>query len=127
MQRRRFIFLALLLLTLGFSTNRSVPGGTPGVLRSADGNGLREVQINVHRAQDRQLIGFGVSTEGGAFALYQLQAKGPLYLEPGEYVFTLESIAPELIPLPPATRDPQRTPLRQTWASGDKLLELQIP
>jgi hypothetical protein len=127
MQRRNFLCITLLLATLGCSRDQSVPGGTAGVLRTAAGTGLREVQINVHRAEDLQLIGFGVSTEGGAFSLYQPQAKGALFLSPGEYIFTLESVAPESIPLPPLTRDPRRTPLRRTWTGSDKLLELQIP
>lgn len=120
------LLLIVLLLALGCSTDRSVPGGTAGVLRNVTG-GLREVQIHVHRAGDLQEIGFGVSTEGGAFVLYQPQARGPLHLPPGEYVFTLESVAPEPIPLPRETGDPRRTPLRRTWTNGDKVLELQLP
>lgn len=126
MMKGQVFVLSALLLTLGCSTDRSVPGGTPGVLRNATG-GLREVQIHVHRADDLQVIGFGVSTEGGAFALYQPQGKGPLHLQPGEYVFTLESVAPEPIPLPRDTSDPRRTPLRRTWTSDDEVLELLIP
>ena len=96
------------------------------MLRRA-GTGLREVQIHVHRAGESEPIGFGVSTEGGTFALYQPGARGPLHLAPGDYVFTLESVGPEPIPLPRETSDPQRTPLRKAWNASDVELELSLP
>lgn len=90
-------------------------------------NGLREVQLNVHRVGEWRPIGFGVSREGGTFELYQPRARGPLHLTPGDYVFTLESVGPEPIQLPRETSDPQRTPLQKTWTSSDVALELVLP
>ncbi len=114
------------LLAGGCSGEQGVLGGTPGVLRNSTG-GVRDVQINVHRTGDYQLMGFGISKEAGAFELYLPQAAGPLHLPPGDYVVTLESVGPELIPLPREISDPRRTPLRKTWAGGDATLELLIP
>lgn len=108
------------------SHNHSVAGGTRGVLRRA-GTGLREVQIHVHRDGEPTPIGFGISTEGGTFELYQPGARGPLHLAPGDYAFTLESVGPEPIPLPRETGDPQRTPLRKSWTDTDVSLELNLP
>lgn len=121
-----YFTLGCALLLSSCSRNHSVAGGTRGVLRRA-GTGLREVQIHVHRAGEAEPIGFGVSTEGGAFELYQPGARGPLHLTPGEYVFTLESVAPDPIPLPRETSDPLRTPLRKSWPASDVELELSLP
>jgi hypothetical protein len=120
-----FILMCALVLS-SCSRSHSVVGGTRGVLRRA-GTGLREVQIHVHRAGETEPIGFGVSTEGGTFALYQPGARGPLHLTPGDYAFTLESVGPEPIPLPRETSDLRRTPLRRTWTGSDTELELALP
>jgi hypothetical protein len=121
-----YFLLTCAAVLSGCSRNHSVAGGTRGVLRRAS-NGLREVQIHVHRVGESEPIGFGVSTEGGAFELYQPGARGPLHLAPGDYVFTLESVGPEPIPLPRETSDPQRTPLRKTWTTSDGELQLDLP
>ncbi|WP_254508809.1 hypothetical protein [Anatilimnocola floriformis] len=110
----------------GCSRDRSVPGGTRGVLRRGE-SGLRDVQVNVYRAGEMQSIGFGMTREGGEFELFQPGAQGALHLEPGEYVFTLEATGPETIFLPPVMSHPQHSPLRRTWTASDQTLELVLP
>jgi hypothetical protein len=110
----------------GCGRSRGVQGGTPGVLRSAQG-GLSEVQIQVHRADDLQVIGLAVTSAGGAFELVQPQAAGPLQLPPGEYVFTLESMSAVPLRLPPKTMNAKQSPLRKSWTASDTQLELVVP
>lgn len=117
---------ALLIGSVGCSGSKPMTGGTPGTLHLG-ADPLREVQIHVHRTDDGQAVGFGVTTEGGAFELFQPGAAGPLHLEPGEYAFTLESLGPETIALPRDVQNPRRTPLRKSWTASDTRLDLVIP
>jgi predicted small lipoprotein YifL len=119
------VVLAFLSSLAGCSGSQPVAGGTTGVLRLGD-QPLRDVQIHVHQPGVPHPIGFGVSTEGGAFELFQPGAKGPLHLQPGEYSFTLEPLGPESIPLPRAVTLPAQTPLQRTWTADDTQLELTI-
>lgn len=121
-----FFWMFVLSALAGCGSDRSVPGGTPGVLRSSTA-GIRDVQVHVHRAGDQQAVGFGITGEGGTFALYQTRAAGPLKLPPGDYLLTLESVGPEPIVLPPSCLKLQTTPLRVRWSGSERTLELTLP
>ena len=111
---------------VGCGGSRGVQGGTPGVLRNTQG-GLSEVQVQVHRANDLQVVGLAVTAAGGKFELVQPQAAGPLQLPPGEYIFTLESMSVVPLRLPPKTTTARQSPLRKSWTASDTQIELVVP
>lgn len=119
-----FMFVAT--VPVGCSRVRSVDGGTTGTLRHGEIS-LHDVQIGVFAVGSSEPLGFGLSDSSGRFELYQPRALGPLFLQPGEYCFTLESMSPEPLYFPPAFRDPQSTPLRTSWSGESSTLDLQIP
>ena len=124
---RLLLLIALLMSPAYGCRERSVTGGTTGVLRNADGDVLREVRIHVCAAGETTPLGFGETASDGRFALYQPQARGPLHLSAGEYVATLESLSPELPHLPATVADPLHSPLRFHWSPGNGPLEINLP
>lgn len=101
-------------------------GGTAGSV-TIDGQKLPEIQVKIYQiAGDRQTpIGFGVTDAEGKFLLLQNGAVGKLFLKPGEYRVTIETIGPE-ITIPPDYLDPEKTPLQVTWTQDLKELPLTV-
>lgn len=99
-------------------------GGTPGTLKFGDGV-TSDINITVHRnsAGSFQPIGFGLTDIEGKFILYQTGAAGPLWLEPGDYAFTLESVGPS-IAFPKEYLSPLLTPLKLSWTADSKSADL---
>jgi len=125
---RLFNALLSLLYIIGCSGSPApAKGGTPGTLTFADGV-TSDINVTVNQAIDGgfQQTGFGTTGLEGAFVLYQMGAAGPLWLEPGDYVFTLESIGPP-ITFPKEDRSPQTTPLKITWNADSKSVDLTVP
>jgi hypothetical protein len=102
-------------------------GGTEGVLHAGN-NKLSEIQITVHQMKSGSSmpIGFGVPSPDGSFRLVTNGAAGPLYLSPGEYRFTLESIGAPIV-IPKAYAKPETTPLKVNWSASDRTVDLDIP
>lgn len=100
--------------------------GTPGTLTFGDGV-TSDINITVHRssAGSFQPLGFGLTDIEGKFILYQTGAAGPLWLEPGDYVFTLESVGPS-IAFPKEYLSPQSTPLKLSWTADSKSADLTV-
>ncbi len=123
-----FAALLSLLCIVGCSTSPApAKGGTPGMLTFADGV-TSDINVTVFRSLDGgyQQAGFGTTGLEGAFVLYQMGAAGPLWLEPGNYVFTLESIGPPIV-FSKEFRSPQTTPLKITWNADSKSVDLYVP
>lgn len=127
----------LLVLTLsallmeGCGKPQEIPGGTPGIVR-VDEKGLPDVQVTAYRAntdQKREPVAIGISGRSGEFVLRNLNTLEAVWIEPGEYRFTVESIGEIHIPWSPEFRNPERTPLRQIRTDQDhqKLIELNVP
>lgn len=102
--------------------------GTRGTIRAGE-RGLADVRIEVYRrdGNDAEFVGYGVSDTEGHFGLYQEDAAGPLWLEPGEYALTLQSESPEPFTWPPEYLDAEKTPLTQSWNKGDESIDLDVP
>ena len=122
------IFLFAISLLNGCS-NAPAPaaGGTPGTLTFGDGV-TSDINITVHQnsAGSFQPIGFGLTDIEGRFILYQTGAAGPLWLEPGDYVFTLESVGPSIV-FPKEYLSPQTTPLQLSWTADSNSADLTVP
>jgi hypothetical protein len=104
-----------------------ISGGAKGLLR-AGGQPLSEVQVTIHQAagNDWRPIGFGVTSSDGTFELVTMNAEGALWLAPGEYRCTLESVgAPVQIPREYAT--PETTPLAVDYVATDQSIDLAAP
>ena len=122
------IFLFSVSLLTGCSDAPALAtGGTPGTLTFGDGV-TSDINITVHRdsAGSFQPIGFGLTDVDGKFILYQTGAAGPLWLEPGDHVFTLESVGPS-IKFPKEYLSPQSTPLKLNWTAESKSADLSVP
>jgi hypothetical protein len=103
--------------------------GTRGTI-STGGRGLAEVRVEVYRrdGDEAEFVGYGVSNPEGRFGLFQDDAAGPLWLEPGEYALTLQSVSPDPFTWPVEYLDPLKTPLLQEWeGSGELVLEVPEP
>lgn len=122
---RWIIGLCLLSVTWVGCGPRPVPGGTVGVVR-AGADSLSDIHVQLFDAA-AQPVGSGVSDPEGMFALRQPEAKGPLWLAPGEYRVTVESVGPTPLLFPPAYSRFETTPLKVTWAADQALLELDLP
>ena len=70
-------------------------GGTSGSLRFGAAV-TSDIVVTVHQQNGGEfsVIGFGTTIQDGSFVLYKPGATEPLWLVPGEYAFTLESIGP---------------------------------
>ncbi|MDX1970339.1 MAG: hypothetical protein SFV23_24425 [Planctomycetaceae bacterium] len=125
--RHTLIVLLLTLPTICGCGAKSVPGGTKGILL-VGGAPMSELQINVHATKDGtpQTIGFGVTAADGSFLLYQTGASSGLWLTPGEYRFTLESLgAPTVIPK--EFTSAATTPWKVQWTGTEPTLNLELP
>jgi len=80
-----------------------------------------------HRDGDYQIVGIGVSGFDGKFALLSPDGAKACFLTPGDYVFTVESVAADPIELPLSVRDSPTTVLRQSVASEKDSLMLAVP
>lgn len=121
------VYLFTVLLLSGCSDAPApATGGTPGTLTFGDGV-TSDINITVHRssAGSFQPIGFGLTDIEGKFILYQTGAAGPLWLEPGDYVFTLESVGPS-IAFPKEYLSPQSTPLKLSWTADSTSADLTV-
>ncbi len=102
----------------------SITGGTPGLL-STDGNPIPDVQVVVYSARSEERLGYAVTGADGSFQLIAADTSGPLELNPGSYVVTLESVGAPT-DLPRTYLDQKSTPLRIDWEAEDRL-ELKVP
>jgi hypothetical protein len=123
---RRVFLLTVSLLAGCSDAPAPATGGTPGTLTFGDGV-TSDINITVHRssAGSFQPIGFGLTDVEGKFILYQTGAAGPLWLEPGDYVFTLESVGPS-ITFPKEYLSPLSTPLNLSWTADSTSADLKV-
>ncbi len=106
----------------------TVPGGSTGIVH-AGATPLCDIQVTMHRLEDGRVksVGFGVSGPDGRFALVQTNAAGPLWLSPGEYRCTVESVGPVPLQFPRAYSEPGKTPVKVTWPTADQQLDVDLP
>lgn len=124
----RILVLAVVFGTLpGCGGPAPAEGGTPGKLTFGS-DVSSDIQITVHQRVSGgfQELGFGNTSADGSFILYKSGAKEPLWLEPGDYRFTLESIGPP-VQFPEELQEPNSTPLKVTWTSDMTSLLLDLP
>ena len=103
-----------------------VVGGTAGSLTAGE-LPIPDFEIKVYKTGSSVPLGFGTSGKDGSFRLVDPKGEGSLWLAPGEYVFTLESLGPVRPPLSPAYMNATKTPLKVNWKEADQSLELKIP
>jgi hypothetical protein len=129
LQRLVVIAMGWMCLTglSGCGARQSVAGGTKGVLK-VGGEAISEIQLTVHRVEGGATlpVGFAVTTTDGSFELLKTGASGALWLAPGEYRFTLESIGAPM-QFPKEFGQPESTPLKATWSANDRNLMLEGP
>ncbi len=124
--RSRSIAMVVLAAALAGCGVRPITGGTKGVLR-VDGKFVSDLQVTVHQLAGGSLhaVGFGVTANDGSFRLVKNNATGPLWLTPGDYRITVESVgAPIRIANEYARAD--ATPLKVSWSARDDRLNLDV-
>jgi hypothetical protein len=122
-----FLMLAVLAVALSGCGVQPVAGGTKGVLRSG---AVRpsDIQVTVHRLEGGvwKAVGFGITASDGTFELVTPGAQGALWLTPGDYRCTLESVGwPGLIPA--EYLHEKTTPLKVSWSDAESELALDAP
>ena len=102
-------------------------GGTPGTL-TFGANVSSDIRVTIHRsvAGGFEVLGFANTAADGTFVLYNSGATEPLWLEPGDYAFTLETIGPP-VEFPKAFTRPESTPLKVKWESDMSSIRLDAP
>ena len=128
--RKLKLIIAILIagFLCGCSGSRSpAKGGTAGALMFGP-EVTSDILVTVYKKNDNgfQSIGFGTMAVNGSFILYNNGATEPLWLEPGDYKFTLESIGPP-IKFPAPYLKPESSPLHVNWNSDMTSLVLQAP
>ena len=86
-----------------------------------------DVEVKIYAAGNSIPLGFGATNQEGKFRLVLPKGDGPLWLVPGDYVFTLESLGPVPPPMSAAYANASKTPLKATWKASDTSLDLKIP
>ena len=121
-----FVLLFMAAALPGCGGVKPVAGGTQGTLKVA-GQLLSDLQVTAHqvKAGSTRPVGFGTTIADGTFKLVTNRAQGPLWLDAGEYRFTLES-AGAPVQFPKEYTHADTTPLKLTWAGGDGNLELEV-
>ena len=130
MEAMRYIALFIVcsqLFLSGCGTERSHDvGGTAGSLVAGE-LPLPDFEIKVYKTSSTVPLGLGTTGKDGKFQLMQPKGEGPLWLEPGDYAFTLESLGPASPPMSPTYTNASKTPLKVSWKVDDKSLSLKIP
>ena len=125
----KFIIPILMTGVLGGCSGATSPatGGTAGALMFGP-EVTSDILVKVYKKHDTgfQSIGFGTTAVNGSFILYNNGATEPLWLEPGDYSFTLESIGPP-VKFPAPYLKPESSPLHVNWNSDMTPLVLQAP
>ncbi len=122
--------LVVLLLLAGCRDSQTGSvGGTKGFLRAGDRLALADVQVNVYQlgGDKPRLVGMGVSNVEGCFELYRSEDSEPLWLQPAEYAFTIESVGPVPLTWKEPVHAVDKTPLRKKWTETDSTLNLSVP
>ena len=120
------LMLSLIVVALPGCGVRPATGGTKGVLRTG-AEALGDIQLTVHQMDSgvwRQ-VGFGITGPDGEFELLAPGAEGPLWLTPGEYRCTLESVGAP-VQIPKECSQAETTPLKITWTETDDALTLEV-
>ena len=106
---------------------KPVKGGTNGELQQA-GNPIGDIQVRVYQEDGNsyEVVGFADTNGEGQFQLLVPEGDGPLYLGPGDYCFTLNSVGSR-IPIPKEYGKPETTPLKVSWSVSDETLQLELP
>lgn len=118
----------VLMLVSGCSEPAAGPGtGTMGSLRFGTET-VSGICVVVHRrvGAEYQEVGYGTTLPSGTFGLVARGGTDALFLEPGDYVFTLEPLGPQ-IAFPAEYLTPEKTPLKTTWTADAELLNLEAP
>ncbi len=122
------VIVALAISMIGCSrAPKPVKGGTNGELQQA-GNPIGDIQVRIYQTDGAsyEVVGFADTNGEGQFQLLVSEGDGPLYLGPGEYCCTLNSVGSR-IPIPKEYGKPETTPLKVSWAGGDETLQLELP
>lgn len=115
-------------LLAGCGSRGDLSGGTSGFLYS-EGQPLADVMISVHhdgRSNVRPL-GIGITDWEGRFELRTEDLMAPLFLEPGTYRFTIDSIGEVYLAWSRNFSDPTTTPLIEEISSPEQPLVFDVP
>ncbi len=118
--------LALSLL-LGCQGKQSTPGGTPGVLTMKNGQPLPDIQVSIFsESHPNQILGVGVTGLDGTFVLRDPEAHRPLWLAPGKYRLTLESVGSIPLRMPESWSKPSKTPHGLEVIQAEHTIQVQV-
>lgn len=123
---RQWLILIIVCKLFAGCGPKPVPGGTEGVVH-VGATTLPDILVRVFPADSADAVGFGITESDGAFELRKPNATGPLWLPPGEYRATIESVGPTRLVFPADYARPETTPLMVIWTGDDRVLDLEVP
>ena len=127
------VVLIVVAICAGCQSSLGVSGGTEGELIVGESWRVGDIQVTAHRVLqvtggERSVpVGFGITSANGTFRLIRHDGGSALWLEPGVYAYTFESVGPEPKAWPEEYYDPLRSPVRVEWTAGQERLKLEIP
>ena len=117
---------AVAVLACGCGRTTELPGGTKGILL-VQGMPVEEIQINVFRQGAASSLAFGISDYAGRFELRHPESLEAVWLEPGEYKITIESVGEYYLRWPSPYSNPAETPLQHTLSGREEEFRVEIP
>ena len=126
--RNAILLISACLLAMSGCEDSSakVAGGTPGSLVAGE-TPVPDFEVKVFEVGSSILLGVGTTGHDGKFQLVRPNGDGPLWLYPGEFAFTLESLGPAAPRLAVVYANATKTPLKVKWNAQVKSLDLKIP
>ncbi|MCA9090889.1 MAG: hypothetical protein KDA90_19885 [Planctomycetaceae bacterium] len=110
----------------GCSETPELPGGTRGIIL-VQRMPMADIQVNIYQDGTEGPIAFGISECDGHFELRLPRTLEAVWLQPGHYRMTVESVGEHFIRWAPHFSDPANTPLQQHWSGDADEFLVEIP
>lgn len=90
---------------------------------------MADVQITLSKSvgETKSIVGTGVSRMDGRFELFLPDGTGPLWLDPGEYIVTAESVGSTPLVWEEPIGDVLLSPIRLNWVGPERDLIIELP
>ncbi len=97
------------------------------MLTMKNGQPLPDIQVSIFgESHPNQILGIGVTGLDGRFVLRDPEAHRPLWLTPGKYRLTLESVGSIPLRMPESWGKPSKTPHGIEVLQAEQTIQVQV-